>query len=150
MERGDSNEYPQHIFLWRTDENYPSIIIKYPPYSTVYYLGIAVKTKSRDNFDEEKQYSMWLKKRLSNFKVSWHMQSYYKFLHFKSCLFWDLLYQRQMSELGVPKWNWLPFIYKNKYLMSTIYTCDLQFTCSVKQIRRVSEDNLGIIFVISS
>ena len=26
--RGDSNEYPQHMFLWRTDENYPSIIIK--------------------------------------------------------------------------------------------------------------------------
>ena len=26
------HEYPQHIFLWRTDENYPSIIIKYPPY----------------------------------------------------------------------------------------------------------------------
>ena len=30
--RGDSNEYQQHMFLWRTDENYPSIIIKYPPY----------------------------------------------------------------------------------------------------------------------
>ena len=44
----DSNEYPQHsvftekkailmnthniCFLWRTDEIYPSIIIKYPPY----------------------------------------------------------------------------------------------------------------------
>ena len=26
-----------------------------------------------------------------------------------------------MSELGVPKWNCLPFIYKNKYLMSTIF-----------------------------
>ena len=26
------NEYPQHMFLWRTGENYPSIIIKYPPY----------------------------------------------------------------------------------------------------------------------
>ena len=25
-------EYPQHMFLWRTDENYPLIIIKYPPY----------------------------------------------------------------------------------------------------------------------
>ena len=30
--RGDSNEYPENKFLWRTDENYPSIIIKYPPY----------------------------------------------------------------------------------------------------------------------
>ena len=29
---GDSNEYPQHMFLWRTDENYFSIIIRYPPY----------------------------------------------------------------------------------------------------------------------
>ena len=28
----DSNKYPQHIFSWRTDENYPSFIIKYPPY----------------------------------------------------------------------------------------------------------------------
>ena len=25
--QGDSNEYPQHMFLWRTDKNYPSIII---------------------------------------------------------------------------------------------------------------------------
>ena len=29
--RGDSNEYPQHMFLWRTDEYYLSIIIKYRP-----------------------------------------------------------------------------------------------------------------------
>ena len=27
--RGASNEYPQHMFLWRTGENYPRIIIKY-------------------------------------------------------------------------------------------------------------------------
>ena len=26
----DSNEYLQHMFLWRTDENYLLIIIKYP------------------------------------------------------------------------------------------------------------------------
>ena len=34
LRRGDSNEYPQHtcMFLWRTAENYLSIIIKYPPY----------------------------------------------------------------------------------------------------------------------
>ena len=30
--RGDSNEYPQHMFLWRTDKDYLSVIIKYPPY----------------------------------------------------------------------------------------------------------------------
>ena len=30
--RGDSNEYLQRMFLWRTGETYPSIIIKYPPY----------------------------------------------------------------------------------------------------------------------
>ena len=29
---GNSNEYPQHMFLWRTDKNYFLIIIKYPPY----------------------------------------------------------------------------------------------------------------------
>ena len=28
----DSNEYPQHMFLWRTDEDYTSIIIRYPLY----------------------------------------------------------------------------------------------------------------------
>ena len=28
----DSKEYTQHMFLWRTDENYSLIIIKYPPY----------------------------------------------------------------------------------------------------------------------
>ena len=27
--RGAYNEYPQHIFLWRTGENYPRIITKY-------------------------------------------------------------------------------------------------------------------------
>ena len=32
MLRGNSNEYPQHMFLWRTIENYSLIIIKYPPY----------------------------------------------------------------------------------------------------------------------
>ena len=31
----DSNEYAQHMILWRTDENYPSIIIKYPPYLAI-------------------------------------------------------------------------------------------------------------------
>ena len=30
--RGDSNEYQQHMFLWRIIEKYPSIIIKYTPY----------------------------------------------------------------------------------------------------------------------
>ena len=30
--RGDSNEHPQHWFLWRFDKNYVSIIIKYAPY----------------------------------------------------------------------------------------------------------------------
>ena len=29
--QGNSNEYLQHTFLWRTDKTYPSIIIKYPP-----------------------------------------------------------------------------------------------------------------------
>ena len=30
--QGDSKEYPQHMFLWTTGENYPLIITKYPPY----------------------------------------------------------------------------------------------------------------------
>ena len=30
--RGDSNEYPQHMFLWSNKQNYPLIITKYPPY----------------------------------------------------------------------------------------------------------------------
>ena len=29
---GDSSEYLQYMLLWRTVENYPLIIIKYPPY----------------------------------------------------------------------------------------------------------------------
>ena len=28
----DSNGYSQHMFLWRNMENYPKLIIKYPPY----------------------------------------------------------------------------------------------------------------------
>ena len=31
-QRGGSNEYPQHMFLWRNKQNYPLIITKYPPY----------------------------------------------------------------------------------------------------------------------
>ena len=31
-QRGDSNEYPQHMFLWRNKQTYPLIITKYPPY----------------------------------------------------------------------------------------------------------------------
>ena len=27
--RGASNEYPQHMFLWRNKKNYPTIITKY-------------------------------------------------------------------------------------------------------------------------
>ena len=30
--RGNSNEYPQHLFLWRNKQSYPLIITKYPPY----------------------------------------------------------------------------------------------------------------------
>ena len=30
--RGDSNVYPQHMFLWRNKKKYPLIITKYPPY----------------------------------------------------------------------------------------------------------------------
>ena len=30
--RGDSNEYPQHMFLWRTIKSCSLIIIRYPPY----------------------------------------------------------------------------------------------------------------------
>ena len=33
--RGDSNEYPQHIFLWRNKQNYPLIITKYPSHVSV-------------------------------------------------------------------------------------------------------------------
>ena len=28
--QSDSTDYPQHMFLWRTEEKYPLIIIKYP------------------------------------------------------------------------------------------------------------------------
>ena len=30
--QGDSNEYPQHMFLWTSKQNYPLIIIIYPSY----------------------------------------------------------------------------------------------------------------------
>ena len=30
--RGDSNEYPQHMFLWKNKQNYPLLITKYSPY----------------------------------------------------------------------------------------------------------------------
>ena len=31
-QQGDSNEYPQQMFLWRNKQTYPLIISKYPPY----------------------------------------------------------------------------------------------------------------------
>ena len=40
---GDSNEYPQHMFLRRTDKNYPLIIIKYPPYLFHWYKALCVE-----------------------------------------------------------------------------------------------------------
>ena len=30
--QGDSSEYPQQMFLLRNKQNYPQIILKYPPY----------------------------------------------------------------------------------------------------------------------
>ena len=30
--RGNSSEYPQHMFLWRNNKNYPLVILKYSPY----------------------------------------------------------------------------------------------------------------------
>ena len=30
--QGDSNEYPQHTFLWRNKQNYPLMIMKYLHY----------------------------------------------------------------------------------------------------------------------
>ena len=35
--QGYSNEYPQYMFLRRTDGNYPSFITKYPPYLVFVY-----------------------------------------------------------------------------------------------------------------
>ena len=39
MQQGDSNEYPQHTFLWRNMENDPKIIIKYPLYLSLWSSG---------------------------------------------------------------------------------------------------------------
>ena len=35
--QGDSNEYLQHMFLWRNKQNYPLIITKYPSYLFIGY-----------------------------------------------------------------------------------------------------------------
>ena len=43
--RGDSYEYSQHMFSWRTKNNYPSIIIKYTPYLFHWLLKFAVDLK---------------------------------------------------------------------------------------------------------
>ena len=41
--RGNSNEYPQHVFKWRTIENYRLIITKNHPYQ--HYLYITVENE---------------------------------------------------------------------------------------------------------
>ena len=58
--RGDSNEYAQHMFLWRTVENYPLIIIKYPPYllhwkgTVIFTLEKRIRLVFGDNFNGDK------------------------------------------------------------------------------------------------
>ena len=34
----DSNEYPQHTFIWRNKQNYPLIITKYSPYFSTEFM----------------------------------------------------------------------------------------------------------------
>ena len=46
--RDDSNEYPQHMFLWRTDKNYPSVIIKYPPYLVICLILMVSRLKTTE------------------------------------------------------------------------------------------------------
>ena len=42
--QGSSNKYPQYIFLMeKTDENYPSVILKYPPYLFFIFTELEVK-----------------------------------------------------------------------------------------------------------
>ena len=43
--RGDSNEYPQYMFLWTTKENYRSTIIKYPPYLCISHTCYGISSK---------------------------------------------------------------------------------------------------------
>ena len=44
-QRGDSNDYPQHMFLWRTVDNYALLIINYPPHLFQWIIW----AKSREN-----------------------------------------------------------------------------------------------------
>ena len=46
----DSNVYPQHMFLWRIVQNYPSIITKYPPYLFHWH---SKQTKSQQKADSD-------------------------------------------------------------------------------------------------
>ena len=46
--RGDSNEHPQHMFFWRTRENCLLIITKYPPHLTLYNLVSFLFTAGHD------------------------------------------------------------------------------------------------------
>ena len=40
--RGDSNEYPQHMFLWRTTENYPLITLQSLYNATCYNMDLVI------------------------------------------------------------------------------------------------------------
>ena len=44
--RGISNEYPQHMFLWRTGEKYPIIITKYSSLTIPLYITTAPDKRS--------------------------------------------------------------------------------------------------------
>ena len=44
-QRGDSNEYSQHMFLWRNKQNYPSIITKHTPYLFHWYMTLLMMLK---------------------------------------------------------------------------------------------------------
>ena len=88
----DSNEHPQHMFLWRNDENYHSIIIKYPPYlSLLTVICFNRVTRCPD-------FLGWHGKITFNSSDFFEIPAY--FLHFKNSIFTilgDLLLENNAS-----------------------------------------------------
>ena len=56
-QQGDSNEYTQYMFLWRNKQNYPLIITKYPP--DLFHCSKAIPRHHLNSVDWDSKHQNW-------------------------------------------------------------------------------------------
>ena len=104
----DSNEYPQHTFLWRIGENYPSVIIKYPPY--LFYWSHLVKwvVQSEKVNMKKTDYDGWWYEPRHDKPYLYHMQTTKTQISLPVWEVWSTLYNslhRQYNSCRLYTWK---------------------------------------------